>query len=314
MKIILNISFLFLSLLSFSQDEYFGEDPNKISLSLVLPDNSEMLNQTDIRKLESKIQHLVNNYGVSGEGYTNDFVIYPTYEIYDHTIVEGMKNIHVIEAEFNLFVKEINSGKIFGSYNESIKGDGYTKAKAITKSISKISVGNTEANAFMDEVKNNIIKFYTLNCSRILDDADAAIKMQQYQKAIGLLYSIPKEVSGCYKNIQEKQIVAYEGYLKNQCTEGITKVKASMARKDYNSALDHLSTINPQSSCYGEALSLISTVENKIDAQDKLRLEEAKERRKENLDWEREKLKSMTEIAKAYYNSKPQTVIYKSLF
>ncbi|MAO52786.1 MAG: hypothetical protein CML16_18195 [Pusillimonas sp.] len=314
MKIISTLILLLSIFKSYSQQEYTGEAPNTISLSLVLPDNSEMLSQTDIRKLESKIQHLVNNYGVSGEGYTNNFVIYPTYEIYEHSEVEGMKDIHVIEAEFNLFVKEINSGKIFGSYNESIKGDGYSKAKAITKSISKISTGNREINAFMDEVKNNIIKFYTLNCPRILDDADTAIKMQQYQKAIGLLYSIPKEVSGCYKNIQEKQIRAYNGYINNECTSNITQVKASLAKKDYNTALSILSNINPQSNCYNEAVTLISSVENKIDAAEKERLKEAKERRQENQNMERDRLKTLADIAKAYYNSKPQTVIYKSLF
>ena len=308
------LTFLFSSYFCLAQQEYLGDDPNKISLSLVLPDNSEMLSQTDIRKLESKIQHLVTNYGVSGEGYTNNFVIYPTYEIYEHREVEGMKKIHVIEAEFNLFVKEINSGKIFGSYNESIEGDGYTKLKAITKSISKISTSNNEINAFMDEVKNNIIKFYTLNCPRILGDADAAIKMQQFDKAIGLLYSIPKEVDACYKDIQEKQIIAYNGYINNECTSGITQVKASLAKKDYNNALYTLGSINPQSSCYNEALNLISNVENRIDAQDKERLKEAKERRKENQDMEKERLKTLAEIAKAYYGSKPQTIVYKSLF
>jgi hypothetical protein len=311
---ILTLFFICFSSYVFAQQEYAGEAPNTISLSLVLPDNSEMLSQTDIRKLESKIQHLVTNYGVSGEGYTNNFVIYPTYEIYEHNEVEGMKNIHVIEAEFNLFVKEINSGKIFGSYNESIKGDGYSRPKAITKSISKISTSNNEINAFMDEVKNNIIKFYTLNCPRILDDADTAIKMQQYQKAIGLLYSIPKEVSGCYKNIQEKQIIAYNGYINNECTSNMTKVKASLAKKDYNTALSTLSNINPQSSCYNEALNLIANAENRIDAQDKERLKEAKERRQENQNMERERLKTIADIAKAYYSSKPQTIVYKSLF
>ena len=314
MKTVFTLILLVLLSKGYSQQEYTGEAPNTISLSLVLPDNSEMLSQTDIRKLESKIQHLVTNYGVSGEGYTNNFVIYPTYEIYDHTEVEGMKNVHVIEAKFNLFVKEINSGKIFGSYNESIKGDGYSKAKAITKSISKISTSNREVNAFMDEVKNNIIKFYTLNCPRILGDADTAIKMQEYQKAIGLLYSIPKEVSTCYKDIQQKQVIAYNGYINNQCTSGITQVKASLAKKDYNNALYTLSNINPQSSCYNEALNLIANVETRIDAQDQERLKEAKERRKENQDMERERLQSLTDIAKAYYNSKPQTIVYKSLF
>lgn len=220
----------------------------------------------------------------------------------------------MLQAEFNLFVKEIGTGKIFGAYNESIKGDGYTKAKAITKSISKISTSNKEINAFMDEVKNNIIKFYTLNCPRIIGDADAAIKMQQYQKAIGLLYSIPKEVDACYKNIQEKQIAAYNGYLNQQCTSSITQVKANLAEKNYSTALDILGAINPQSSCYNEALNLIAKVENKITDEEEKRLQEAKKRRQENRDIERERLKAMTEIAKAYYNSKPQTIVYKSLF
>src|SRR5690606_35407295 len=136
------------------------ESESKISLSVILPDNTEELQASHISKIASKIQRMVTNYGISGEGYNNNFVIYPKYEIYDTKIVEGMKNVYVVDGEFNLFIKELKTGKIYNSYSQTIKGDGYSKAQAINQSIMSIETQNDDIEFFLFDTKQKIIDYY----------------------------------------------------------------------------------------------------------------------------------------------------------
>ena len=98
-----------------------SNDLNSISLAVILPDNSEYLSSNSISKIESKIQHIVTRNGISGSGYTNEFLIYPKVEIFNESVVEGMRNMVVIEVEFNLFIQQYSTKKIFSSYSKSFQ-------------------------------------------------------------------------------------------------------------------------------------------------------------------------------------------------
>ncbi len=287
---------------------------NKITLSVVLPDNSENLQHTHISKIASKIQMMVSYYGISGEGYTNNFVIYPKYEIYNKSIVEGMKNVYVIDAEFNLFIKEVKTGKIYSSYSQKLKGDGYSYAQAIDKSISKINTQGEAIDIFINEGKTKIINYYIANCDRIYSDGTSLIKQQRFREAIALLYSVPKEVGECYEKIRDKTDEAYMAYQNQICKEKIQSAKALIAGKNYNSAINILMQTDPSSSCANETERLISQIRKEIDEKEREQLALQEKLRKDAMNMELIRMQNQKEIAIAYYKSKPQTIVYKSLF
>jgi len=59
----------------------------------------------------------------------------------------------------------------------------------------------------------------------LLKKSDSYVKMQQYEQALGLLMSVPEEVSSCYNQIQDKAIEAYKAYQTQRCSELIQKDK-----------------------------------------------------------------------------------------
>lgn len=287
---------------------------NNISLSVILPDNSDYLSQKALSKIESKIQHIVSKNGISGRGYSNEFLIYPKFEIFDEAVVEGMRNLVVVEVEFNLYIQQYSTKKVFSSYNKSLKGSGFSKAKAIVDAISKISSSDPKMEAFITTGKERILTYYQNNCDQIQGDADALISMKQYQQAIALLSSVPKEAKDCYANIQGKSVEAYNAYQLQRCSENILKAKTELANNNFARALRVLSLIDPSSTCAKEAESLIKSAAEKVDAKEQKEWNFMYKRYTDRQNMERYRLDTMQEIAKAYYQSKPQTVIYKSLF
>lgn len=249
--IILIISLLF-SLPGLSQNG--NSEDNGIQISVVTPTEMEGLNTAQISKLESKLQQMVSNHGISGEGY---FILYPKFEIYDHSVVEGMRNIHILEVELNLTVKEIQTGKIYNSYTQSITGDGYSESKAIDKSISEIKTRGPEIASFLSETKQKIMDYYRANCSQIFNEADNMIKQKRFREAIALLYPVPRETgNSCYNKIQDKLNEAYLGYMNETCEENLVQARQALKENNNQSALESLSKIDPESNCYTKAQEL----------------------------------------------------------
>ena len=287
---------------------------NNISLSVILPDNSEYLNRKSLSKIETKIQHIVTRNGISGQGYSNEFLIYPKFEIFDESVIEGMRNMVVVEIDFSLFIQQYSTRKVFSSYTSSLEGSGFSKEKAIVNAISKISTSNSELTDFINTGKQKILSYYENNCGQIIDDSNALIKMKKYQQAIALLSSIPKEAKNCYSSIQQKSIEAYNAYQKQVCNQNILNAKTKLAMNDYNGALYTLGYIDPSSTCSNEAESLIRISAKKVDEKERKSWNLMLQRYKDKMNMEKYRLEITKEISKAYYNSKPQTVIYKSLF
>ncbi|MBL4662228.1 MAG: hypothetical protein JKY22_01380 [Flavobacteriaceae bacterium] len=245
MKQIILILLIIVTHTGIAQD--YETEINSISLSVILPDNSEFLTQKSLSKIESKIQHIVASNGISGKGYSNEFLIYPKFEIFDESIIEGMRNLVVIEVEFNLFIQQYSTKRIFSTYSKSLKGSGHTKEKAIANAISKISLSDKKLKEFINNGKTKMLTYYRNNCAQIIGDSDALIKTKKYQQAIALLSSIPREATECYISIQDKSIEAYNAYQKQMCKQNILKAKSKIANNEFSSALYTLSFIDVSS-------------------------------------------------------------------
>ena len=289
-------------------------DLNDISLSVILPDNSEDLSQRSVSKIESKIQHIVSKYGISGNGYTSEFLIYPKVEIFNESVVEGMRNLVFVEIEFNLFIQQYSTRRIFSSYAKTLKGSGFNKEKAIADAISKIPTNGKYLEEFMIKGKEKILTYYNNNCDQIMLDADYLMKTQKFDQVIAILSTVPKEAKDCYASLQAKSIEAFNLYQKQMCESNLLKAKAELANNNYSGALKYLSLIDASSPCLGNAESLVKEVSRQVDAKEKREWDFVLKKYSDKQNLAKYRLDTMREISKSYYASKPTTVIYKSLF
>ena len=242
--------------------DYESED--ELSISVVVPLQMEGLTAAQVSKLESKLLRMVSNYGIAGEGYTNKFILYPKYEIYDHKVVEGLQNVHVIEVELNLIVKEVKTGKIYSVFSQEIKGDGYSKKEAIDQSISKIKTKGDDIKDFLQSAKTKILEYYRSNCDRLYSEATTMINQKRYNEAIALLYPVPKEVGGeCYEKIQRKLNEAYDGYLNKTCEKKLASAETEISKNNDGAALEILGSIEAESNCHTSALKLTASIKAK---------------------------------------------------
>ena len=109
------------SLTSFGQST---NDLGKIALSVVMPENVEDLEVTQLSKLETKISQIVTVSGLASSGYNNNFVIYPNPNSGNFNVQFSSNS----NNEIKIVVHDLRGREIFannynnsGLFNESIQ-------------------------------------------------------------------------------------------------------------------------------------------------------------------------------------------------
>ncbi|WP_394747148.1 hypothetical protein [Spongiimicrobium salis] len=308
-----------------AQEEDASED--NLHLSVYVPEVMEGLHSGHLSKMATKMQKMVTNYGISGEGYIDKFVMYPKYEIYDQEILEGMQNLHILKVEFNLLIKELKTGKIYSTYTQSITGEGTTQSKAITQSISQIKTRGDKIASFLSKAKQKILNYYRTHCDQIYEEADNLIRRKNFKDAIALLYPVPREAGAdCYAKIQRKLDEAYLGYENKTCEKNIADAKNAMRENNDKTALEILAEIDPASNCNKTAISLRLKIEAKTtkttvktSTSDKPITEGATQtevktrtiRKETSISVKKRRSKKIKTIAARQYRSRHQSVIDK---
>jgi hypothetical protein len=290
-----------------------GQNPDnigKISLAVVMPDNIEGIETTQLSKIESKILQLVSNNGMGAKGYNNNFVIYPKFEVWEEKLVEsGMQDLLVIDCQISLYVKQVDNNLVYASINKTLRGNGRDKRLAITNAISRLSVADKDLITFISTAKQKINKYYDENCDRILNQATTLASSNDFEKAFGVLSNVPEEVA-CYDKVKLKITEVYKAYANNICQKQINEANAHIAAQRYNQALTILASIDPSTSCSTEVKNTISKIETKVTDQERRAYEERMEVYRNSVELEKERIRAVRDICVSYYNRTQPTYNY----
>lgn len=286
------------------------DEVGKITLSIVMPDNVDGLDESQLLKLETKLTNITTGAGFAAVGYNHNFVIYPKLAIYDVEASEaGMQNVFLATTELSLFIKQVDNNVVFSSCSKQIKGTGKNKEAAITSAISSIPINDPQFKAFIEKGKSQILKYYELKCSDIMLKAESLVKTQAYEEAIGLLMTVP-DAASCYPEVLTKAVDAFKAYQNQRCKEDIQSAKAALEANDYHLSLALLSRIDPSSPCAGESLSIMKAAGSKVDVEEKKNWDFAMRVYSDSVSLEKMRINAVKEIAVAYYQSLPSTVNY----
>jgi len=286
-------------------------ESNTMVFNLVMPPTTVKLNSENISILESILLQTLNQYGISGNGGYSNFVIYPKVEIYEDAISNAsMEPQNVIQGEVFLFIKQISDNKIFSSTSIQISGIAYNRNEALRKSITSIDRKNPKIEAFINEAKQKIINYYNQSCLEILADADNKAQLGNFEGAMTILMSIPKEANECYSKTREKAIEYYIKFENKKCAKQIVDAKAYSANKNYGTALEVLSQIDPATNCNAEAKEMIKQLEAKVDVEEKKQWELKLKQYADEVELEKLRINAIKDVTEAYYKSKPATINY----
>jgi len=284
-----------------------------LALTVIVPESSTYLSNSQLQTLQTKITQLVNSNGIAAVDYSTNFVIFPVVNIVDESVVEGgMQNIYVVTLDIVFNIKQLDNNLLFGSWAKSIKGSGKNKEAAVSNAISQLYSTDKDFKVFIIESKLKLINYYEKNCSKILEKADFAAQNSRYDEAIAILNAIPQEVKACYTDAQNIALVYYKKYQTKICKQSIQEAKSDLAANNYIGVLNTLRYIDTESPCSKEVQSLMNQAASKVDEEQKKQFDLCMMIYKDAQALEKMRIDAIKEIGKAYYANQPKTITYNN--
>ena len=219
--------------------------------------------------IENKINTIVSKYGVTGNIGNPSFVIIPAINIVSKNITATAPTLYSNKYEVTFYTANLLDGTIFSSTTFSFKGIGESPLKAFINGIEDANINDKDFIKMLTDGKDKAIKYFEANCSSILQEAKTEASQKNFDQAILILKTIPKEVD-CYKTTGE----LIESYFKSNnaenCNQLLAQMKGEFGKQNdvgnFNpTAMTYFTLIPTDAPCFKEAQSIYNSYLKKLD-------------------------------------------------
>lgn len=285
----------FLSTLSFAQTDSPVEDLDIRIMPVKLDKN---LSASIQPKLESKVINIFTQNNIVNQK-ESTFAVYPMLSLLEFGQLEGITNEITVQLELGLLVKNIFSDQYILIFSHKLSGSGKNNQTAVNRAISNIRPQRKAYRGFINDLQQKVQSYYTNECSNIIATAQTAIQNNQYQKAITLLYVLPKN-SDCRRSNQTLLDQTYNQYQSQHCQSLIQKADVAVLKKDYKDAINLLGQVAPDSPCRNDAKRLLQTITEKVEEQTAKKMNFLNKVYQDNVELEKARQQSMKSISNTY--------------
>ncbi len=274
---------------------------SNLTIGLVMPEEELNGVKPDAYKLlQSKLEKMLTSSGVSSYG--GDFVLYPTVNIIEENLIEaGIKNFFKVKIELTLNVANLTSETLFSSESWQLSGTAErVRSAAVKNAFTQLKGTDALFKSFIENTKLKIYEYYEANKKSILTKASTLASTCKYDEAIALLAGYPSQVSG-YDEAQSLMHKIYIQYINANASRILNEARAAYATKNYEAAVNLAAQIDPESTHYNEAKSIINQVRNTINKEQADANQRAMRALEIAADVEKTRINAAASVARAYY-------------
>ena len=258
-KVIIICICLFTVKLSLAQDKVV-EDVKRIEIKPFYSKNK--FDSKSGNLLLSKINKLLNKEGLSSYG--SRFIAWPRVDVLSQESTSSTSKMYVTELDVTFYIGDNKTQTIFAENNYTVKGVGSNKDKSYFNALKKVKSTNDESLNFIKEAKNRIIEIFSSNCEIIISESLKMAERNEFDKAINNLMSIPSVCYECHNNAQKVAVDIFSSKQEYECGQNITNASAAILKDDFDLAIDIISKIYPDVSCYSDAQEILSNIDNEM--------------------------------------------------
>lgn len=291
-----------------------SDDAARITLAAYVPQQIDKMPDAARSILANKLNQIVTQNGMGGAANNERFIITANVNVISKDLTATAPPMTALVLEVTLYIGDGFVGTKFSSTSISVKGVGESETKAYISALKGISPTNSNIQSFVGNGKSKIIEYYNSKCDFIIKEAQTLVSQNNFEEAIFKLTSVPEVCKECYDKCMDAVGPIYQKQIDREC-----KSKLMEANTAWNAAQDSygadtaggiLAQIDPNASCYKEALALSNKIAQRIkeiDQRDwKLQLKE----QQDNVDIQKATIKAIRDIGVAYGNGQPKSVTY----
>ena len=312
------IIFLFLLACSFENIKaQVNNDANRIVLNSIVLDKENKIPEEAKNQLLSKLTQVSANSGMGGNSITPRFVIAAKVNVLSKDAIAGPPQMIAVNSEIVFFIGDAETNQVFATATITGKGLGTNENKALISLVQSVNINNKLLLDLTQAGKNKIVEYYNNQCDFIIKKAQTKAQQQQFDESIYDLMQVPEVCKSCFMKCLSavqpiyKIKIDLDGLMK--LNDAKNKWNASQNRKGADDVSAILSSIDPESASYKNALTFSETIRAKVEEIENRDWEFKMKKYKDDLNAESKRIESFRQIAITYFQNQPRTIIYNHI-
>lgn len=307
------------SIVGFSQNNLgSSNDEARISLLAVFPQQVSKISEEAKAVLINKMNLITSKYGIGGSAAKQRFIITANVIELTKDITPTTPAIYTYNLQLTLYIGDGIAGTLFSSLPISLKGSGKSEAKAYIMALKGLDTNDPKYGAFIEEGKTKIIKYYNSKCDFILKEAEMLSSKNEFESAISTLTAVPEVCKDCYDKAMSAVAPIYKKQIDRQCKASLMEAKnawnQSQDASGASAASNYLGQIDPNASCYTEAIALTNTIAKRIKELDQREWNFQMKQQQDDVDIQKATIKAARDIGVAYGNGPKANVVQYNVY
>lgn len=217
-------------------------------------------------------------------------------------ILAGPPQTTAIKSTLTIYMGDILDQKVYATQSFDVKGVGTSDERAYINALQSLNGRNKAFVSFIERGRTKIIEYYNANYPSILAKAKNAMALQNFDEALYYSTSIPECTDG-YNEAVALTNVIYQKYIDFEGLQLLAKARAAWGTNpdEYGAseAYSYLTQINPQASCYKEAMAFGDKIAKVVKANWDF---ENVTKYKDSIDLQKATIKAARDVGVAYGN------------
>ena len=239
----------------------------EMPMTLYVYDGSGDIPEYSLNRLQLKLQELIAAEGINGDANYATFALCAAPAIVSKNVITGVRPTVAMSVEVYLFIGNNLTEEKMASTIITLNGAGTNENQAISSALGSLSRSDSRFSSFMKNGKNKIIRYYDSQAPQLILQARNYATQRQYDRALWLLSSIPTFCSS-YDSVQSAMLDIWKSYVDYTGEQNLAKARSiwisTQNREGAARAAEYLSQIYPDAACYGSALALADSIQDRI--------------------------------------------------
>lgn len=250
---------IFGSTLSYSQS---GSGTLPIYI-FVRNNQSYSMTEANQNTFRNRIATAISSSGLISSEAIQQFAIVSDIDVLDKKIVAGAPTQIIMSLAINIKIIDIINNYTLKSITIESQGVGTNENKAFVSGLNKINSSNSKTKNFFSNTINDINNFYDSQYKDILKQAENALAVKEYEKAMFLLNNIPLTCKG-YNEAQLLGKNCFSAYAAYICRLNLQYAKqvwaADKTKEGAQKAMEYIEKIDPDAQGYTEVSKFLKEV------------------------------------------------------
>lgn len=227
--------------------------------------------------------------------------------VLEKSVLPGPPSQNVIDLGITFYIGDNDSHKKFASEYIEIHGVGTGETKSFTNAFRQVKLSNAKIKSFIAKGRRSMMDYYDTQYKNIIKEAELLAAQEKYLEAISATLSVPVCSAGG-DAVQKVGLNIYNKY-RDRCNVYVLNSAKAIwaASQDINAANEAaslLASIDPESSCYGQASAMLEEIKKSVRSDIDF---EMREKYHDSIKLEQQKIECMKAVGTAYGNGQKES-------